>query len=293
MFDRLSLANCRSLFPVGCRADTDCPPEKSCINGDCIDPCAYTQCGINALCRTDGYHRARCYCPPAYDGNPFTECRRPECTTDSDCPSTLACRNQHCQSPCDCAPTALCNVANHIAACRCPPGYIGNPHVSCTLRTSWFVFNTFDMSNEQNYVITHDYNVFLSIIFYLSAPLDIPPQCTMDSDCASKLACFDGNCRNPCYETKPCGAHAECIVIDTLPHRTMSCQCIPGYVGDADVQCKLGNIIEFFFFKTNKAHKIINIQCIVHLQLNIYKQNTIWLLITFYVISDFSAVCFL
>lgn len=120
-------------FSVGCRADTDCPPEKSCVNGDCVDPCAYTHCGINALCRTDGYHRARCYCPPAYEGDPFIECRRPECVVDSDCPSTLACRNQHCQSPCDCAPTALCNVANHIAACRCPPGYIGNPHTSCTL----------------------------------------------------------------------------------------------------------------------------------------------------------------
>uniref|UniRef100_A0A2S2QFK9 Neurogenic locus notch 2 n=1 Tax=Sipha flava TaxID=143950 RepID=A0A2S2QFK9_9HEMI len=190
---------------IGCRADTDCPPEKSCVNGDCVDPCAYTHCGINALCRTDGYHRARCYCPPAYEGDPFVECRRPECTIDSDCPSTLACRNQHCQSPCDCAPTALCNVANHIAACRCPPGYIGNPHISCTL-----------------------------------TPLDIPPQCSMDSDCASKLACFNGDCRNPCKEIKPCGANAECTVVDTLPHRTMSCQCIPGYVGDADVQCKLG-----------------------------------------------------
>lgn len=63
----------------------------------------------------------------------------------------------------------------------------------------------------------------------------------MDSDCASKLACFNGDCRNPCYEIKPCGAYAECTVVDTLPHRTMSCQCIPGYVGDADIQCKLGN----------------------------------------------------
>lgn len=80
------------------------------------------------------------------------------------------------------------------------------------------------------------------IYCYLLAPLAIPPpQCTMDSDCASKLACFNGDCKNPCYEIKPCGAYAECTVVDTLPHRTMSCQCIPGYVGDADIQCKLGN----------------------------------------------------
>lgn len=78
-------------------------------------------------------------------------------------------------------------------------------------------------------------------IFIFLAPVDIPPQCTMDSDCASKLACFNGDCRNPCSVIKPCGANAECTVVDTLPHRTMSCQCIPGYVGDADIQCKLGN----------------------------------------------------
>lgn len=85
------------------------------------------------------------------------------------------------------------------------------------------------------------YEIYYKNNYCLLAPLDIPPQCTMDSDCASKLACFNGDCRNPCNEIKPCGANAECTVVDTLPHRTMSCQCIPGYVGDADVQCKLGN----------------------------------------------------
>lgn len=63
----------------------------------------------------------------------------------------------------------------------------------------------------------------------------------MDADCPSKLACFSGECRNPCLETKPCGVNAECSVVDTLPLRTMSCLCLPGYVGDADVECKLGN----------------------------------------------------
>lgn len=62
----------------------------------------------------------------------------------------------------------------------------------------------------------------------------------MDADCASKLACFSGECRNPCVETNPCGANAECVVVDTLPLRTMSCMCLPGYVGDADVECKIG-----------------------------------------------------
>lgn len=62
----------------------------------------------------------------------------------------------------------------------------------------------------------------------------------MDSDCASKLACFSGVCKNPCVETRPCGKNAECSVVDTLPLRTMSCLCLPGFIGDADVACRPG-----------------------------------------------------
>lgn len=64
----------------------------------------------------------------------------------------------------------------------------------------------------------------------------------MDSDCSSKLACFSGDCKNPCVEARPCGENAECRVVDTLPLRTMTCHCPPGYVGDADVSCKKGNV---------------------------------------------------
>jgi hypothetical protein len=76
--------------------------------------------------------------------------------------------------------------------------------------------------------------------FLFSAPIVEQPQCTADVDCASKLACFSGTCRNPCIETKPCAVNAACTVVDTLPLRTMSCSCLPGFVGDADVECKPG-----------------------------------------------------
>lgn len=71
-------------------------------------------------------------------------------------------------------------------------------------------------------------------------------ECKMDADCSSKLACFNGICRNPCTETKPCGENAECHVVDTLPLRTMTCHCPPRYIGDADVSCKKGNAVNFF-----------------------------------------------
>lgn len=124
---------CTLCFTVGCRSDSECPPTQACVNRQCVDPCSYTQCGVNAVCRADTNHRARCYCPDSYRGDPFVLCNRPECTSDVDCPYNLACRNEHCENPCSCGPGALCTVTNHRPACQCPPGYVGNPHVSCTI----------------------------------------------------------------------------------------------------------------------------------------------------------------
>ena len=78
------------------------------------------------------------------------------------------------------------------------------------------------------------------IFKYFAVIVSIQPQCTMDADCASKLACFSGHCKNPCIETKPCGANVDCTVVDTLPLRTMSCNCRPGFIGDADIECRPG-----------------------------------------------------
>ncbi|PNF22176.1 hypothetical protein B7P43_G05064 [Cryptotermes secundus] len=189
-------------YEIGCRSDSECPPTQACVNRQCEDPCSYTQCGVNAICRADSNHRARCYCPDSYRGDPLILCSRPECTSDDECPYSLACRSDRCENPCSCGGGALCTVTNHQATCQCPPGYVGNPHVSCTIEPP------------------------------------VEPQCVVDADCASKLACFSGTCRNPCVETKPCAANAACTVVDTLPLRTMSCSCLPGFVGDADVECK-------------------------------------------------------
>lgn len=78
--------------------------------------------------------------------------------------------------------------------------------------------------------------IFLSI----AVPVHDPDQCKMDADCPSKLACFSGLCKNPCYEAKPCAQYATCTVQDTLPLRTMFCVCDDGYAGDAERLCSPG-----------------------------------------------------
>lgn len=193
-------------YEIGCRSDSECPPTQACVNRECMDPCRYTQCGRNAMCQSDFNHKTRCHCFDGYKGNPMISCERPECTRTDDCPYHLSCVNEKCVDPCNCAPSAQCTVRNHIPTCQCPTGYTGNPQQSCSI-----------------------------------VPLREEPQCRQDADCPSKHACFDGICKNPCYETKPCAANANCRVVDSLPLRTMICSCNDGYVGDAEKQCLPGN----------------------------------------------------
>lgn len=120
-------------FLVGCRANSDCAPIQTCVNRECVDPCSYTQCGLNALCRADSNHRARCYCPDNFKGDAYIRCERPECMSNDECPFNLACRNERCEDPCNCGLHAVCTVNDHRPQCACPPGYVGNPLVTCNI----------------------------------------------------------------------------------------------------------------------------------------------------------------
>lgn len=118
---------------VGCRSDSDCPSNEACINRECVNPCTYTQCGLNAICRADSFHRPRCYCPDNFRGNPEIRCERPECSSDDDCPHNLACRNERCEDPCRCGQDAICTVFQHRPQCSCPSGFAGNPNIQCSI----------------------------------------------------------------------------------------------------------------------------------------------------------------
>ena len=61
-----------------CTHDSDCPPEKACINDHCVDPCAIANpCDNSAECRVRD-HEVDCSCPPGFQGDRGTACVRVE-----------------------------------------------------------------------------------------------------------------------------------------------------------------------------------------------------------------------
>lgn len=151
-------------------------------------------------------------------GNPKVACILVGCRSDSECPSTRACINNRCENPCvesnPCDGPSECRVFNHQVECACPPGYVGDTKTGC--------------KKEEE-------------------------KCRMDKDCPTQLACINSECVNPCVATEPCGVNAECRVFDTEPVRTMICECLPGYQGNAAVQCdKSKCLIPAFRMKIKK-----------------------------------------
>lgn len=65
----------------------------------------------------------------------------------------------------------------------------------------------------------------------IGSPPNCRPECTVNSECPSNMACMNQKCRDPCPGS--CGIQATCQVRNHSP----VCVCPPGYVGDAFVAC--------------------------------------------------------
>lgn len=190
---------------VGCRSNSDCPDDRACINGQCINPCVYEHpCASQAECIVQN-HLALCRCPQGKVGNPYTTCRPEivaECKSDSDCPSVLACFNGKCKEPCGvlspCNGPATCQATSSLPVrtmiCVCPDGFISSGSGTC-----------------KPVQVTHEGG------------------CSSDADCPLDKACINGQCRDPCR----CGPNAECRVRDHKP----VCSCLPGYDGNPELNC--------------------------------------------------------
>lgn len=98
-------------------------------------PCEPSPCGPRAQCRVVN-NQPSCSCLPEFIGAP-PNCR-PECVSNSECPSHLACINYKCKDPCpnSCGVNTDCRVNSHVPSCNCVDGYVGDPFVQCTEQIS-------------------------------------------------------------------------------------------------------------------------------------------------------------
>lgn len=66
---------------------------------------------------------------------------------------------------------------------------------------------------------------------YVGSPPNCRPECVVNQECASNLACINEKCRDPCPGS--CGLGANCAVINHTP----VCTCPEGYTGDPFSNC--------------------------------------------------------
>lgn len=202
------------------------------------DPCRPSPCGPNSECRVVG-DLSSCSCLAMFTGEP-PNCR-PECVTNSECPSNKACINQKCQDPCPgvCGQNALCNVISHTAMCTCSPGYTGDPFTGCVIpviRINEHVSPCVPNPCGSNAVCRQENNAgsCQCLPEYFGNPYEgCRPECTSNSDCSSNRACVNLKCRDPCPGV--CGLNAVCSVINHLA----TCQCQPEFIGDPYQYCRL------------------------------------------------------
>ena len=178
-------------------------------------------CGPNAECTTGPLNNPVCVCRPGFYGDAQSQrgCG-PECTTNSECPSDKACINQKCRDPCPgaCGINAACKVTEHNPVCTCVPGYAGNPYQNCAPIVVSPVITPEGPAPPKPYPQTPEIPTY-------------KPECVLNTDCPSNLACINQKCVNPCPGV--CGINAVCKVSNHNP----ICSCVQGYIGDPTREC--------------------------------------------------------
>lgn len=69
------------------------------------------------------------------------------------------------------------------------------------------------------------------MIGYIGSPPNCRPECVINPECTSNLACIREKCTDPCPGS--CGFAAKCSVINHTP----ICVCPEGYTGDPFTSC--------------------------------------------------------
>lgn len=202
------------------------------------NPCDPSPCGMNSICQVKR-NRPVCSCQPNFIGGP-PHCR-PECVLSTECPQDKACINEKCQNPCAnaCGANAECHVVAHSAFCNCKRGFEGDAFVGCSevQRTpSTPADPCYPSPCAENSLCTgvNGAAKCTCIAPYRGDPYNTGcrPECVLNSDCASQMACINQHCRDPCPGV--CGSNAECIVANHIP----VCECSRGFAGDPFQGCR-------------------------------------------------------
>lgn len=192
-----------------------------------------------------------CTCLPEFIGTP-PNCK-PECISNSECSNDLACINQKCIDPCpgSCGVNAMCRVISHTPNCACKIGYTGDAFLQCItidiLQPVSYINPCIPSPCGPNAICKEQNNAGSCTCLpnYIGNPYEgCRPECTLNTDCPSNLACIRNKCLDPCPGT--CAVNAECQIVNHLP----SCTCLPGHTGDPFVYCKI-------FSEPRKSHKLI------------------------------------
>lgn len=154
-----------------------------------------------------------------------------------------ACVNQKCGNPCPgpCGLNAVCKVIKHSAICTCQPGYQGDPFSRC-----YSIPPPPPQHEEISYVnpcIPSPCGLYSEcrdiggtpscscLSQYFGSPPNCRPECVLNNDCPSNLACIREKCQDPCPGS--CGIDAYCNVISHTPN----CICREGFIGDPFTSC--------------------------------------------------------
>jgi len=112
----------------------------------------------------------------------------------------------------------------------------------CVLNVRKLLFFPYFESNLQPAPIKHS---------FILAIVTEQPECRVDPDCPSKLACISQTCQNPCVVNNPCSNSQKCVVIDSQPSRSVACICPEGSVFGGDGICTQG-----MWYTKQNAHNL-------------------------------------
>ena len=134
-----------------------------------------------------------------------------------------------------CGVNAECYVRGNQLRCRCPEGYIGDPDIRCTAKPDNPCKPSPCGPYTQCTVGSGNKAVCSCLPGFEGRPQSsrgCTPECQVDEDCASDLACVNTRCVDPCRGA--CGINSYCEVHIHKP----VCACPAGYIGNPYLKCE-------------------------------------------------------